>query len=122
MSCDFSSVRYLLDATFAGGIEFGLLSFTSELKPDRLQLSLSRQEAADEGPEYLISELGDYLRFYRDAVKVTPVSAAEHAMLDVCVSTFADLIAAHKDLISEPPPPRYRSNPPYDPATVKNKS
>ena len=105
---ELSTVRYLLDETFSGGAEFGLLSFDEQLGPSRLQLSLRKQAEADEGPEYLIQRLGHYQRLYRDPDTVGSVVPAERAMLDVCVATFADLAARCARLVREPPPPRYR--------------
>ena len=55
---EISTVRYLLDTTFAGGAEFGLLTFDEQLGPCRLQLSLRKQAEADEGPEYVIQQIG----------------------------------------------------------------
>lgn len=106
---ELSTVRYLLEATFAGGVEFGLLSFDEQLGPSRLQLSLRQQAEADEGPEYLIQRLGCYQRLYRDLDSVGPVTPAERAMLDVCIATFTELAAQCARLVLAPPPPRYRS-------------
>ena len=105
---ELSTVRYLLDATFAGGAEFGLLSFDEQLGPNRLQLSLRKQAEADEGPEYMIQRLGRYQRLHRDTDTVGPVAPAERAMLDVCIATFTELAARCARLVVEPPPPRYR--------------
>src|SRR6478672_11411361 len=46
LSCDIPMVRYLLDGIFAGGSEFGLVTFDSQLRPTRLQLSLHAQVEA----------------------------------------------------------------------------
>ena len=101
-------VRYLLDATFIGGAEFGVLSFNEQLGPSRLQLSLRQQSEADQGPEYLIKRLGRYQRLFRETDTVGPVTPTERAMLDVCIATFTELAARCARLVLAPPPPRYR--------------
>ncbi len=101
-------VRYLLEATFVGGAEFGLLSFDEQLGPSRLQLSLRKQAAAEEGPEYVIERLGQYQRLFRETDTVGPVAPTERAMLDVCIATFTELASRCARLVLEPPPPRYR--------------
>lgn len=106
---ELSTVRYLLEATFAGGAEFGLLSFDEQLGPSRLQLSLRKQAEADGGPEYVIQRLGRYQRLYRDPDTLGPVAPSERAMLDVCTASFTDLAVRCARLVREPPPPRYRS-------------
>ena len=106
---ELSTVRYLLDATFVGGAEFGLLSFNEQLGPSRLQLSLCRQAEADDGPEYVIQRLGRYQRLCRETDTVGLVAPAERAVLDVCIATFTELAARCARLVLEPPPPRYRS-------------
>ena len=105
---ELSTVRYLLEATFAGGVEFGLLSFDEQLGPSRLQLSLRQQAEADDGPEYVIKRLGCYQRLFREAGTVGLVAAWERAMLDVCIATFTELAARCSRLVLEPPLPRYR--------------
>ena len=104
---EISTVRSLLDTTFAGGAEFGLLSFDEQLGPCRLQLSLHTQAEADEGPEYVIQRLSLYQRLHRDSDRFGPVALSERAMLDVYVATFTDLAARCAPLVREPPPPRY---------------
>lgn len=111
LACDLETVRYLLDTTFAGGTEFGLVTFDEELNLSGVQLSLSAQVTADQGPEYVVNSLGSYQRFHREDEKLGPVALYEHAMLDVCVSTFAELARQCADKVSELPPPRYRSHP-----------
>ncbi len=101
-------VRYLLEATFVGGAELGLLSFDEQLGPRRLQLSLRRQAEADDGPEYVIQRLGRYQRLFRETDTFGPVAPTERAMLDVCIATFTELAARCARLVLEPPPPRYR--------------
>ena len=105
---ELATVRYLLDATFLGGAEYGLLSFDEQLGPSRLQLSLRQQTEADDGPEYVIQRLGRYQRLFRETDTVGPVAPAERAMLDVCIGTFTELAARCARLVLEPPPPRYR--------------
>lgn len=103
-----SPVRYLLEATFVGGAEFGLLTFNENLGPSRLQLSLCQQAEAADGPEYVIKRLGHYQRLFRETDTVVPVAPSEHAMLDVCIATFTELAARCSKLVLAPPPPRYR--------------
>lgn len=112
---DLATVQYLLDTTFVGGTEFGLMTFDRRLTPNGLQLSLAAQSAAGEGPEYLIQGYGSYQRFYREEELVGPVVLGERAMLDVCVSTFAELAAQCARNVTEPPPPRYRPSGPRKP-------
>jgi hypothetical protein len=106
--CDLSTLRYLFDRLFLGGVEFGLLAFDAALSPSWLGLSLFAQTHAEAGPEYLLEGLGRYRRLHREAGRLLPVTPAEHAALDVCVATFGELAAQHRDKLLEPPPPRYR--------------
>lgn len=115
ITCDLLTIRHVLDSIYAGGIEFGLIRFDAQLKPNRLELSLTAQTEADEGPEYRIEGLGSYERLYREDEEVEPVTATERAMLDVCVSTFAELASQHAAKLSTPPPPRYHSCAPSGP-------
>lgn len=108
--CDLGKMRSALAALFSEDAEFASVRFGTELLPRELQLVLSSQEAADEGPEYLIQGVGRYFRVERDPDLQCPVDPEEHAMLDVCASTFAELAAQYKAKIIEPPPPRYRSS------------
>lgn len=109
LAVDLVTVRYLLDTTFAGGTEFGLVTFDQQLNLSGLQLTLSAQVLADQGPEYVVKRLGCYQRFHREVEKLGPVAPYEHAMLDVCVSTFTELARQCADKVSELPPPRYRA-------------
>jgi len=108
LSCDLSTLRYVIDTIFLGGVECGILSFDEGLKPCRLELALTAQTKADAGPEYLIEGVGSYQRRYRASQEVVPVSPAERAMLELCVATFADLENQYRALLAAPPPPRYR--------------
>ena len=110
LECDFDKIRNALAALFAEDAEFASVRFGAELLPRELQLVLTSQEAADEGPEYLIQGVGRYFRVERDPDMQCPVDPEEHAMLDVCAATFAELAAQYKSKIIEPPPPRYRSS------------
>ena len=116
LTFDLGTMRYLMDATFAGGTEFGLVTFDPQLGPCGLQLSLALPNGGDEGPEYVMQGFGSYQRYYRDPEQTGPVALAERAMLDVCVSTFAELAGQCEALLIEPPPPRY-SNPRRNPAS-----
>lgn len=114
LAFDLETVRYLLDTTFAGGTEFGLCTFDRQLNPSGLQLTLTAQVTADQGPEYVVERLGCYQRFHRfcqDGEKLGPVAPYEQAMLDVCVSTFTELARQCADKVRELPPPRYRLHP-----------
>lgn len=83
LSFDLPTLQHVLGTIFAGGAEFGLISFDAALEPRRLELSLTSQTEAEEGPEYLIEGLGRYQRLYRATEDLCPVSNAERAMLDV---------------------------------------
>ncbi len=115
LSIDLSSVRYLLDHTFPGGVQFGLVKFDPELAIVELQLSPCRQDAVTPGPEYVVHELGKYERWYREADRHTAVTMTERAMLDVCCSTFEAFASDARHLLTEPPPPRFRRPPDSDP-------
>jgi hypothetical protein len=106
---DFSMVEYLLDTTFAGGAEFLSITYNKDLVPSAMRLALASQEEADQGPEYVIHSLGSYQRLYREPERLGPVSAAERAMLDVCVATFGELAVQCATKLTAPPPPRYRA-------------
>ena len=110
LECDLSKLRDVLTAVFPGSAEFASVRFGAELLPSQIQLSLTSQADADQGPEYVIKGVGRYLRFKRDLGTQSPVALTERAMLDVCASTFAELAAHHATKITEPPPPRYRSS------------
>ncbi len=111
LGCDIWTVRYLLDGVFAGGSEFGLVTFDSQLRPTRLQLSLQAQVGAEQGPEYLLHSLGHYERVDREAGQIGAVGLGERAVLDVCMAIFTALASKYAALLSEPPPPRYCSSP-----------
>lgn len=106
-------VRQVLATTFLGGTEFGLVTFDPQLGPSGLQLGLSTQSEA----EYLVQGFGSYQRFYRDSEEIEPVMPSERAMLDLCISMFAELAGQCVAKLTEPPPPRYRSP---APATLVN--
>lgn len=108
LECDLVTMRCALAALFHGEAEFASVRFGAELAPNRLQLMLTSQPEADQGPEYVIHGFGSYLRVERDPDTMGPVALAERAMLDVCAATFAELAAQHEAKITEPPPPRYR--------------
>lgn len=109
LHCDFATLREVFDSVFAGGVRSGLVRFDPELRPKQLELSLNAQVMAEDGPEYLILELRNYQRLYREPVRTGGVTLAERAMLDVCTATFGELAAQSGELLREPPPPRYRS-------------
>jgi len=111
LECDLGKMRNALAALFSEDAEFASVRFGAELLPRELQLVLTSQEAADEGPEYLFQGVGRYFRVERDPDMRCPVDKEEHAMLDVCASTFAELAAQYTAKIIEPPPPRYRRSP-----------
>ena len=110
LECDLAKMRSALAVLFSEDAEFASVRCGAELLPSELQLVLTSQEAADEGPEYLIQGVGRYFRVERDPDMRSPVDPEERAMLDVCASTFAKLAAQYKAKIVEPPPPRYRSS------------
>jgi hypothetical protein len=107
ITLDLQTLRYLLDSTFPGGSEFGVVAYDNNLSPIGLQLSLANPTFEAEGPEYVMQGFGSYQRFFRETEKHGPVSLAERAMLDVCVATFAELAAQCTAQLAEDPPPRY---------------
>jgi len=108
LACDFSTLRQVLDTTLEGRIDFGLVAFDAELRPNRLELSLRTQAHVAADPEYLIESPGSYQRLDRALEKVVSVSAAERVMLEVCAGTFAELAGQHRAVLTEPLPPGYR--------------
>ncbi len=109
LHCDLSSLAAVLQATFAGGAEFGLVRFDDELRPVHLELGLAAQREAEAGAEYLIHALGSYRRLDLTSERLILVSRAEQAMLDVGVATFVELATEYGELLRQPLPPRYRS-------------
>jgi hypothetical protein len=73
------------------------------------------QEQAEHGPEDVIHRLGSYQRLHRDSDRLRQVMGAERALLDVCVSAFADRAARYLELLTEPPH-RYRFAWPTEPS------
>lgn len=108
ITLDFVGLRYLLDLTFAGGVEFGIVSFDEELKLLSIALSLNAQQHAEDGPEYLIGEDDTFERFYREQDQRTRVGTAEATLLKACAAMFRALAAEKPHLLSALPPPRFR--------------
>ena len=108
LECDLSRMKSAVSVLFPGEAEFASVRFGAELLPSELQLVLTSQAAADQGPEYLIQRGGSYLRVERELDTHRPVEPAEKDMIEVCASTFAKLAAQYRAKIIEPPPPRYR--------------
>ncbi len=114
---DLTAVRAALAETFVHGTESGSLAFDDQLALVRLQLVLgevvppgpAEPTADDRGPEYVVEGFGSYLRLERARDQGVPVTFMERAMLDTCVSTFAELASQWAPLLTEPPPPRYRA-------------
>lgn len=115
LGVELGTMRRLLNQTFVSGAEFALVTYDAQLIPSSLQLSLCGEHSGAEPeylPEYLIEGYGSYQRIYRDTEQLGPVTLGERFMLDVCVSTFAELAGQCAALLTEPPPPRYRTAPP----------
>ena len=107
LECDLSTVKYMLTAVFPGDAAFASIRFGAELLPNHLQFVMTSKDAPEHGPEYVIRSLGRYMRVKRDLGTQCQVGPAEHAMLDVCASIFAELAAHYTEKITAPPPPRY---------------
>ena len=90
LECDLSQMKCALRTLFTGDAEFASVRFGSELLPSELQLVLTSQAVADQGPEYLIQRGGSYLRVERELDTHSPVEPAERDMLNVCASTFTE--------------------------------
>lgn len=103
---DLAAVRTALDATFIGGTEFGIVTFDAQLSPSGLQVWLNDRLDEENGPEYVIEGFGSYQRFFHGKQQCGPVTLAERAMLDVCVSRFAELAGQCVAMLCTPPPPR----------------
>ena len=108
ITVNIEAVRYLLDQTFTGGAVCSFVKFGEDLAIQLIDLSLVLQKTAEGGPEYVISGLGDYKRWYREPNRYRAVSMAERAMLDVCCATFATLANEHRHLITAPETPKFR--------------
>lgn len=104
---DLTSLRYVLDRTYRGGVEFGILHFDEELRVQSVELSLCDRGLEDEGPEFQVRAFGDYERVVRETDQRRPVTLHERALLDVCCSTFAPLASLAPQLLATPLPPRY---------------
>lgn len=101
---DLLSLRYVLDRTYSGGIDFGILHFDDGLRLLNIELSPCARDMVDEGPEYQVRAFGDYERVLRDSEQRRSVTLAERAVLDVCCATFAPLTASMPHLLATPPP------------------
>jgi hypothetical protein len=112
LGADLAMVRTALDATFVGGTEYGIVTFDEKLCPCSLQVWLSQQLDEDYGPEYVIEGFGSYQRYLRHQSGCGPVTLSERAMLDVCVSRFAELAGQCAPLLRAPPPPRFQLSSP----------
>lgn len=109
ITLDFVGLRYLLDLTFAGGVEFGIVIFDEELKLLSIEFSLSAQQHAEDGPEYLVREGDTFERLYREQQdRRTRVSTAEATLLQACAAMFRALAAEKPHLLAALPPPRFR--------------
>jgi hypothetical protein len=108
LECDLSTVRSRLMATFEGIAEFASVHFDADLTPSELNFALGTTCGAGQESEYVIDDLGRYLRLYRDPERLGAVAPAERAMLDVCAATFTEFATKHAAKLTEPPPPRYR--------------
>lgn len=104
VALDLTSLRYVLDRTFRGGVEFGILHFDDAMRLINVELSPCMRDLDDEGPEYQVRCFGEYERVLRDGDPRRPVTLAERAALDVCCATFAPLAAAMPHRLAAPAP------------------
>lgn len=104
VALDLTSLRYVLDRTFRGGVEFGIMHFDDAMRPISVELSLCVRDLDDEGPEFQVHCFGEYERILRDSDKRRMVTLAERAALDVCCATFAPLAAAMPHRLAAPQP------------------
>jgi hypothetical protein len=121
LTCDLASVRVVLDALYSGAARFAVIGFDERLQPERLELSLTSQQAADDGPVFVIQSLEPPLRLHPAEQRTAPATDAERALIQVFVEGIAGLTRAHEAQLVAPPPPRYqpptgqrgRRRPPY---------
>lgn len=106
---DLAGLRYLLDLTFPGGVEFLLAHFDERLQLLGIELSLTTQRRAEDGPEYLVRADGRFERLFREPDRRCPVSAAEQALLGAWASALTSLAAEKPHLVGALPTPRFRS-------------
>lgn len=106
---ELAGIRYLLRCTFPAGVDFLIVNFDLQLRVSNVQLSLHDPISDEAGPEYRVLGPGQYQRHTRSSVEAPHVSAAERALLEVCVAACTDLATAHPHVIKEPTPPRYRA-------------
>ncbi|MFO0572818.1 MAG: hypothetical protein U1A78_02370 [Polyangia bacterium] len=114
VALDLTSLRYVLDRTFRGGVEFGIMHFDDAMRPISVELSPCVRDLDDEGPEFQVHCFGEYERILRDADRPDigrregdrrrMVTLAERAALDICCATFAPLAAAMPHRLAAPPP------------------
>lgn len=116
LGVELTAIRRLLRETFVNGVEFAVVTYDAQLIPSGLELSLGGEPDAigadyprEYVREYVIEGYGSYQRLHRDTEQLGPVTLGERFMLDVCVSSFAELAAQCAPLLTEPPPPRYRT-------------
>jgi hypothetical protein len=69
VALDLTSLRYVLDRTFRGGVEFGIMHFDDRMRPISVELSLCGRDLDDEGPEFQVHCFGEYERIIRDGDK-----------------------------------------------------
>lgn len=108
ITLDFAGLRYLLDLTFTGGVEFGIVLFDEELKLLSIEFSLTAQQHAEDGPEYLVLAGDRFERLYREQDLRVRVSDAEATLLKACAAMFRTLAADKPHLLAALPPPRFR--------------
>lgn len=78
----------LIKKAFPDGAVFGYIHFDCDLRIKGMELSVCEQKLAGEEPEYLIYAPNDYVRWYRELDLRTPLTPAEHAMVEGFLSIF----------------------------------
>jgi hypothetical protein len=108
VTIDLAGLRYLLDLTFPGGVEFVLAHYDEQLRVTGIELSLMTQERAEDGPEYRVRDDGGFERLFRERNVRCPVSPSEEALLKAWAAAFTTLAAEKPHLVGALPTPRFR--------------
>lgn len=108
VTIDLAGLRYLLDLTFPGGVEFVLAQYEDDLRVSCIELSLTTQKRAEDGPEYLLRKDGAFERLFRETDRRCPVSPAEEVLLKAWAATFTTLATEKPHLVGALPTPRFR--------------
>ncbi|MFO0572820.1 MAG: hypothetical protein U1A78_02380 [Polyangia bacterium] len=108
VTIDLAGLRYLLDLTFPGGVEFVLAQYEEDLSVSCIELSLTTQKRAEDGPEYVRRPDGAFERLYREPDRRRPISTNEEILLKAWATVFTTLATEKPHLIGALPTPRFR--------------